>query len=73
MRVYVFGGGGHAKVVIGTLLELGMAVEGVFDDCSDKWGDEILGIKILGPIRKEHRLAALLASLLWEIITHVHG
>lgn len=50
MKVYVFGGGGHAKVVVGTLLELGMDVEGIFDDCSDKWGNEILGVKILGPI-----------------------
>ncbi|MBC7078993.1 MAG: acetyltransferase [Methanothrix sp.] len=88
MRVYVFGGGGHAKVVIGTLLELGMAVEGVFDDCSDKWGDEILGIKILGPIREgaqingsagiiavgDNRTRSHLVNLMkgWRWITAVH-
>lgn len=56
MKTYVFGAGGHAKVVVGTLLELGMRVEGLFDDQSDKWGEEVLGVKILGPIKDGAKL-----------------
>ncbi len=57
MKVYVFGAGGHAKVIIGTLLELGMNVEGLFDDRSEIWGDKILGVEILGPISEGARLS----------------
>ncbi|MDH7596410.1 MAG: acetyltransferase [Methanothrix sp.] len=57
MKIYVFGGGGHAKVVVGTLLELGMTIEGIFDDRSEKWGDEILGIKIVGPVSEGAKIS----------------
>jgi len=48
--VYVIGAGGHAKVVIGTLLALGRTVSGLFDDDPQKWGRIILGVPVLGPI-----------------------
>lgn len=50
MRAYVFGAGGHAKVVVGSLLDLGAVVEGLFDDKPDMWGKDLLGAKVLGPI-----------------------
>lgn len=48
MRLYVFGAGGHAKVVVSTALSLGMSVEGIFDDDLEKQGSEVLGIKVIG-------------------------
>lgn len=50
MRVYVFGAGGHAKVVVATLLEMGATVQGLFDDDPATWGKELLGAGVLGPI-----------------------
>lgn len=50
MSVYVFGAGGHANVVVGTLLDLGAVVEGIFDDRLDMRGKDVLGVKVLGPI-----------------------
>jgi sugar O-acyltransferase (sialic acid O-acetyltransferase NeuD family) len=88
MRAYVFGAGGHAKVVVGTLLELGAVVEGLFDDQPDMWGKDVLGAKILGPITEATQMKgevgviavgdnltrSRLARLLkgWKWITIVH-
>lgn len=49
-RVAVLGAGGHAKVVIATLQAAGWEVAGVFDDAEARWGEEILGLPIRGPL-----------------------
>ena len=46
----VLGGGGHAKVVIGALRAAGEDVHAVFDDTESKWGGELLGVPIRGPL-----------------------
>lgn len=46
--VLIIGGGGHAKVLIDTLLVLKAAVLGIVDADSQKIGQSILGVKILG-------------------------
>lgn len=48
--VAVIGAGGHAKVVISTLLESGCAVAAVFDDDPAKFGTQLLGVPVKGPI-----------------------
>jgi sugar O-acyltransferase (sialic acid O-acetyltransferase NeuD family) len=48
--VIVIGSGGHAKVVVATLLSAGMEVRHVFDDREMRWGEAILGVPIIGPI-----------------------
>lgn len=48
--IIVIGGGGHAKVLISTLMELGIEIKGVYDDDPQKHGKDLLGSKILGPI-----------------------
>ncbi|MCR4431989.1 MAG: acetyltransferase [Tepidanaerobacteraceae bacterium] len=48
--IAIVGGGGHAKVIISTILEAGMQVYAVVDDDEKKWGKEILGIPIAGPL-----------------------
>lgn len=50
MKVVVFGAGGHAKVIISTILEAGDSVEGVYDDHAEKHGRKVLGVEVLGPI-----------------------
>lgn len=52
MMVYVFGAGGHARVVVSTLLEAGRAVAGLFDDDARTRGQQVLGVEVLGPIRE---------------------
>lgn len=49
-RVAIIGAGGHAKVVASTLLAQGYNVIGFYDDNSQKWGESILGIPIIGPV-----------------------
>jgi sugar O-acyltransferase (sialic acid O-acetyltransferase NeuD family) len=47
--IWVIGGGGHAKVVIATLLAAGeFHVAGVLDDDPTRRGDRVLGVEILG-------------------------
>ncbi|PYV16464.1 MAG: transferase [Acidobacteria bacterium] len=48
-EAYVIGAGGHAKVVIVTLKEAGYTVKAAFDDDSQKWGKDLLGIPVVGP------------------------
>ncbi|HOT90411.1 MAG TPA: acetyltransferase [Anaerolineae bacterium] len=47
--VHVLGGGGHAKVVISTLLAAGFEIAAVYDDAAAKWGQMCLGFRICGP------------------------
>jgi sugar O-acyltransferase (sialic acid O-acetyltransferase NeuD family) len=46
--VWVLGGGGHAKVVVATLLSNGKAVAGVYDDDPSKQGAALLSARIDG-------------------------
>ena len=56
MRIYVFGAGGHAKVVVSTLLAAGYVVEGVFDDNPRKQGLQVLGVPVLGAVAEAQEL-----------------
>lgn len=47
--IIVFGAGGHAKVVISTLLAVNMKVGRVVDNDPAKWGGTILGFTVSGP------------------------
>jgi sugar O-acyltransferase (sialic acid O-acetyltransferase NeuD family) len=47
-NIVVIGGGGHAKVAIGTLSTLNFLVEVVVDDDETKWGKNIAGVPIKG-------------------------
>src|SRR4051794_5283000 len=49
-EIIVIGCGGHAKVVISTLRAAGHRVSAVFDDNAQKWGSEICGVCVGGPI-----------------------
>jgi sugar O-acyltransferase (sialic acid O-acetyltransferase NeuD family) len=48
----VLGAGGHAKVLISALKELNINILAILDDDEQKWGKDILGIRISGPIEK---------------------
>ncbi len=52
MSVWVIGAGGHAKVVIATLHAAGRDIAGVLDDDAAKYGDEVLGVPIVGPVAR---------------------
>lgn len=54
----IIGAGGHAKVVISTLLAMGERPRAVFDADPSKWGTDLLGIPVLGDIQTygEHGL-----------------
>lgn len=49
--IIVIGAGGHAKVVIETLLEMGITPIGVTDADPSRTGEKLLGIQILGDDR----------------------
>ncbi len=46
--VVVLGGGGHAKVVVSSLIACGIAVEAIVDNDEKKWGRSIFGAVIVG-------------------------
>lgn len=48
--VIVIGAGGHAKVVVSTLIASGIKINKIYDDNSEKWGSSILNIEIVGPL-----------------------
>ena len=48
--IVVLGAGGHAQVVVATLLDCDLPIAGLFDDDAQKWGQSVLGIPILGPL-----------------------
>lgn len=49
-RIAIIGAGGHAKVVIQTLQAAGEYVSAIYDDDSSRWGEQINGVPITGPI-----------------------
>ncbi len=46
--VIVLGGGGHAKVVISSLIALGVKILAIVDDKEEKWGQNIFKVPIVG-------------------------
>ncbi len=48
--LYVFGSGGHAKVVISSLQAQGLKVIGIFDDDKNKLNTNILNVPVVGTI-----------------------
>ena len=61
--VLVIGGGGHGKSVISVLRTAGYAVEAVIDDDPEKWGEELMGVPVTGPISKLSDRAGTLAII----------
>lgn len=61
--VVVIGAGGHAKVVIATVRAAGGSVAGVYDDDRARWGKQVLGISIEGPVAEAEsaKLPAIVA------------
>lgn len=49
-EIAIVGAGGHAKVVIATVRAAGGEVRAVYDDDQGRWGHEILGVPVRGPI-----------------------
>jgi sugar O-acyltransferase (sialic acid O-acetyltransferase NeuD family) len=49
-HVIVIGAGGHAKVVISTLLASGIKIDKIFDDNPEKWGSRVFDIEVTGPL-----------------------
>ena len=63
-EVIVIGGGGHAKVVVATLLDCGLDVRAVWDDDPEKSGTTLLGVSVVQPpaalpARKIHGILAV--------------
>ncbi len=56
VEVYVLGAGGHAKVVVATLLAAGYMVAGLLDDDESTHGAEVLSAPVLGPVGLLHSL-----------------
>lgn len=50
MQVCVIGAGGHAKVVISTVLAAGYEVIACYDDDPNRFGTTVGGVKVFGPI-----------------------
>lgn len=46
--ILIVGAGGHAKVVLATLLAAGEIVEGLLDDRTETWGSKVLNYPVLG-------------------------
>jgi acetyltransferase EpsM len=61
--IIVLGAGGHGKSVVSVLLASGAPVTGVLDDTPEKWGQEIQGVPILGPISDFERYPKCLAVI----------
>lgn len=48
--IIVLGGGGHAKVVVSTIAELGIAIRGIYDDDPHKQGASVGSARIIGTL-----------------------
>ncbi|HEX7003868.1 MAG TPA: acetyltransferase [Trueperaceae bacterium] len=64
MKVYVFGAGGHAKLIIQTLNLLGYELAGALDDDPESEGKVLLNTRVIGPFAQAEGIdggAAILA------------
>ncbi len=52
----VIGAGGHGKVIISLLQELGFKVSMVLDDNPSRWGENILSVPVKGPVEEILRM-----------------
>lgn len=52
LEAVVAGAGGHGKVVVSLLQELGYRVVALLDDDTSKWGSCILSVPVKGPVEK---------------------
>src|SRR5687767_12056757 len=60
--VVVFGAGGHAKVVVATLVQSGRCIQALYDDDPAKIGSRVLGVPVMGASSEENAgLAAIIA------------
>ncbi|ACF14604.1 transferase hexapeptide repeat containing protein [Chloroherpeton thalassium ATCC 35110] len=62
--IYVLGAGGHAKVLISTLLDVGIVPDGVLDEDEKKHGKKILDVSIIGDfslLKKQKNIKAIVA------------
>jgi sugar O-acyltransferase (sialic acid O-acetyltransferase NeuD family) len=85
-RVVVIGAGGHGKVVVSSLLAARVNVPFVLDDDRQKWGTDVLGIPVRGPVAEaarhgdlailgigrndERKRLAETLTLEWAIVVH---
>ena len=81
--IVVIGAGGHAKVLISTLMARGLPIAAVFDDDDAKWGLNAEGIRVSGMERErggraiigigdnaKRREIARALSFEWETVVH---
>jgi len=52
-NIVIVGAGGHAKVVIATVRAAGGEVAAAYDDDERRWGKQILGVTVKGPISSD--------------------
>lgn len=50
--ISIIGGGGHAVIVVSALQASGRGLLRIFDDDPERWGAEVLGVPIIGPVAK---------------------
>lgn len=55
-RICVIGAGGHGKVIVTLLRELGHCVDGILDDDPQLEGQMLCGVPILGPVARASEL-----------------
>lgn len=61
--VLLLGAGGHAKVVISALQALDRPILAALDDNQERWGTEILGVPVEGPMERVLELPDVLAVI----------
>lgn len=70
-RCVVLGGGGHARVVLDSLLEAGgVEVQAILDPARERWGTELLGVPVVGG---DERLGDLVAGGADSFVVGVGG
>ena len=53
-KVWLVGGGGHAKVVLATFHACGWEVAGIFDTKPEIWGSRLFDVEIVGEVPDDH-------------------
>lgn len=57
-NIIVIGAGGHAKVVLATLLAAGYTVNGLFDDDLSKVGHDVFNVPVFGGLKQIERFGS---------------